>query len=133
MQIAQSSARCSLMASSGGLQQLDEILDEEGNVMLIARDVDGHNTAYINGRSFDVQIDRQARSPPTSYQITTRLPGNHILLALRCANALLVVHAQAPAPATCPPFLCLLTLARFVMKYAPRTCLWLRQAQIAVT
>lgn len=52
------------MAHSVSLQQLDEILDEEGNVMLIARDVDGHNTAYINGRSFDVQIDRQARSLP---------------------------------------------------------------------
>ena len=53
-----------LIAHSVRLQQLDEILDEEGNVMLIARDVDGHNTAYINGRSFDVQIDRQARNPP---------------------------------------------------------------------
>ena len=42
-------------------QHLDEILDEEGNVMLIARDVDGRTTANINGRSFDVQIDRQAR------------------------------------------------------------------------
>ena len=30
--------------------------------MLIARDVDGNTTANINGRSFDVQIDRQARA-----------------------------------------------------------------------
>ena len=83
-----------MMAHSVTVQQLDEILDEEGNVMLIARDVDGHNTAYINGRSFDVQIDRQARNLPA-----LNLNHNYITLgienpaALPWANALLVVPA----------------------------------------
>ncbi len=48
------------------LQQLEEILDEDGNVMLIARDMAGHTTANINGHSFEVQVDRQARARPGS-------------------------------------------------------------------
>jgi len=31
-------------------------------VMLIARDMAGHTTANINGHSFEVQVDRQARA-----------------------------------------------------------------------
>ena len=67
------------------LQQLDEVLDEEGNVMLIARDVNGHNTAYINGRSFDVQIDRQAR--PAALQRAHALSVMPVSLHTRVAVA----------------------------------------------
>ena len=41
--------------------------------MLIARDVDGNTTANINGRSFDVQIDRQARSRAAALCAIARL------------------------------------------------------------
>lgn len=93
-----------LLSSDGEsvrLQQLDEILDEEGNVMLIARDVDGHNTAYINGRSFDVQIDRQASNPP--YQFKAQCQGS--LKFACCCSAMgkcTACGASTPTPTTCP-------------------------------
>lgn len=67
-------------------QHLDEILDEEGNVMLIARDVDGNTTANINGRSFDVQIDRQARSHAAALYAIARLCSIGSAFAADCGS-----------------------------------------------
>ena len=86
---------CVLTAVLGLAQHLDEILDEEGNVMLIARDVDGNTTANINGRSFDVQIDRQARARAAALCATAGLCSIGGAFAADCGS-----HATA-SPCSC--------------------------------